>query len=189
MVHNEKKPIENTDITGGFFISNFDTLLTYWLLCFWHQLGISSELRNLRHTCRVFLHQFSVLKLFQRLFDNRLLSTIQLFLKIIMCTVLKQYLNQNPENSLNDRETSKMTSPVLMHYYIPPSKIQGAQPNNAGEISIIYMSRKKKSWKRMVNRSLMTCSPHAFTKINNIPKFIKTNFCKGPSINDVGPFF
>merc|ERR1712086_133578 len=66
-------------------------------------------------------------------FDNRILSTIQLFLKIIMSTVLKQYLNQNPENSLNERETSKMTSPVLMHYYIPPSKIQGAQQNNADE--------------------------------------------------------
>ena len=175
MVHNEKKPIENTDITGFFFISNFETLLTYWLLCFWHQLGISSELRNLRHTCRVFLHQFSVLKLFQRLFDNRLLSTLQLFLKIIMCTVLKQYLNQNPENSLNDRETSKMTSPVLMHYYIPPSKIQGAQQNNAGEISIIHMSRKKivKTYGEQIPHDLFTTCFHE----NKIPKFVKTNFC------------
>ena len=53
-----------------------------------------------------------------------------------MCTVLKQYLNQNSENPLNERKTSTMTSPVLMHYYIPPSKIQGAQQNNAGEIAI-----------------------------------------------------
>ena len=59
-----------------------------------------------------------------------------------MCTVLKQYLNQNPENPLNERKTSTMTSPVLMHYYIPPSKIQGAQQNNAGEISIIHICAK-----------------------------------------------
>ena len=59
-----------------------------------------------------------------------------------MCTVLKQYLNQNPENPLNERKTSKMTSPVLMHYYIPPSKIQGAQQNNASEISIIHICAK-----------------------------------------------
>jgi len=51
-----------------------------------------------------------------------------------MCTVLKQYLNQNPENPLNERKNSTMTSPVLMHYYIPPSKIQGAQQNNADEV-------------------------------------------------------
>ena len=54
-----------------------------------------------------------------------------------MCTVLKQYLNQNPENPLNERKTSKMRSPVLMHYYIPPSKIQGALQNDAGEISVV----------------------------------------------------
>ena len=56
-----------------------------------------------------------------------------------MCTVLKQYLNQNPENPLNERKTSTMTSPVLMHYYIPPTKIQGAQQNNSGMISMIHM--------------------------------------------------
>ena len=61
-----------------------------------------------------------------------------------MCTVLKQYLNQNPENPLNERKNSTMTSPVLMHYYIPPSKIQGAQQNNAGEISIIVICVKIK---------------------------------------------
>merc|ERR1739838_919600 len=66
-------------------------------------------------------------------FDNRLLSAYQLRLKNMMCTVLKQYLNQNPENPLNERKNSTMTSPVLMHYYIPPSKIQGAQQNNADQ--------------------------------------------------------
>merc|ERR1739838_699427 len=67
-------------------------------------------------------------------FDNRLLSAYQLRLQNTMCTVLKQYLNQNPENPLKERTTSTMTTPVLMHYYIPPSKIQGAQQNNADEV-------------------------------------------------------
>ena len=43
-----------------------------------------------------------------------------------MCTVLRQYLNQNPDNPLNDmRKPSPVTSPVLMHFYIPPSKMDG----------------------------------------------------------------
>ena len=52
-----------------------------------------------------------------------------------MCTVLRQYLNQNPENPLNEmRKSSPVAcSPVLMHFYIQPSKMEGAL-NNKGKI-------------------------------------------------------
>ena len=51
-----------------------------------------------------------------------------------MCTVLRQYLNQNPDNPLNEmRKPSPVTSPVLMHFYIPPSKMDGGL-NSKGKI-------------------------------------------------------
>merc|ERR1711971_215932 len=87
-------------------------------------------------------------------FDNRLLSAYQLRLQNTMCTVLKQ----NPENPLNERKNSTMTSPVLMHYYIPPSKIQGAQQNNADEaknrgIIMRVCQQSKSTWE--VNQDLV----------------------------------
>merc|ERR1711874_422632 len=71
-------------------------------------------------------------------------SSQQLHLKYDMCTVLRQYLNQNPENPLNEmRKSSSVTSPVLVHFYIPPSKMDGAL-NNKGIIMRVCPS--KSTW-------------------------------------------
>jgi len=68
-----------------------------------------------------------------------------------MCTVLRQYLNQNPENPLNEmRKSSPVAcSPVLMHFYIPTSKMEGAlnnKDNTKNKGIIMRVSPSKSSW-------------------------------------------
>jgi len=87
----------------------------------------SSKLRSRRFSLHLCKDEF------QELVNKNLVSSQQLHQKNDMCTVLRQYLNQNPENPLNEmRKSPPITSPVLVHFYIPPSKMEGAL-NNKGK--------------------------------------------------------
>ena len=44
-----------------------------------------------------------------------------------MSTVLKQYLNQNPQNPLNERKSPFKTLPKIKNIYILPSNMQTSQ--------------------------------------------------------------
>merc|ERR1712110_64214 len=84
----------------------------------------SSKLRSRRFSLHLCKDEF------QELVNKNLVPSQQLHQKNDMCTVLRQYLNQNPENPLNEmRKSPPITSPVLVHFYIPPSKMEGALNN------------------------------------------------------------
>merc|ERR1712112_411329 len=67
-----------------------------------------------------------------------------------MGIVLRQYLNQNPDNPLNEmRKPSPVTSPVLTHFYIPPSKMDGglnSKDNQKNKGIIMRVCPSKSTW-------------------------------------------